>query len=110
MQSEPHTPKSSESKQVSGLVAACLAAAGEKTMPVTLKTKLNQVQTAVSDYVKDQLGALYNTKNDSKAADHMTILFDKRSPKYAFLKDIAFDTSLVPMPRQHRSSSPSFAP
>ena len=91
MQPEPHTLKSSESKPASGLLAACLAASGEKTIPATLKTKLNQVQSAVSDYVKNQLGALYNTMNDSKAADHMTILFDKRSPKYAFLKDIAVD-------------------
>ena len=91
MQAEPPTPKSSDSKAASGLLAACLAAAGEKTMPATLKTKLQQVQTAVSDYLKDQLGALYNTNNDSKVVDHMTVLFDKHSPKYAFLKDIAID-------------------
>ena len=91
MQAEPPTPKSSDSKPASGLLAACLAAVGEKTMPATLKTKLQQVQTAVSDYLKDQLGALYNTNNDSKVVDHMTVLFDKHSPKYAFLKDIAID-------------------
>ena len=49
------------------------------------------MQAAVSEYVKNQLGALINTKNDSKVADHMTVLFDKHSPKYAFLKDIAID-------------------
>ena len=91
MQPEPPTPKSSESKQGAGPLAASLAAAGEKTMPATLKTKLQHVQAAVSEYVKNQLGALINTKNDSKVADHMTVLFDKHSPKYAFLKDIAID-------------------
>ncbi len=91
MQPEPHTPKSSESKQVPGLLGALRSAAGEKSMPATLKTKLQAVQGAVSEYVKSQLGALINTKNDSKVVDHMTVLFDKHSPKYAFLKDIAID-------------------